>query len=212
MRHTLLVFLAGLIVAAPAAAASPDLDAPQVSVRWRLGFGGAGGVHAGYALALGYRAVATPDAVELIELDVSDQAALARLAGLPLLERRYRADQSELDPAPADPAPRPWYARQWLFWTAGGLAAAAALASGSGSSGEADPGFCGENNDDCTFSGNGNAACIGDTCVICDNGDVASGCGGGGLVETGFHGLQQRELALPALDAGTGGMGDLVAR
>ncbi len=75
----------------------------------------------------------------LVQFDVSRTGTLTRLAGIPVSAQAFKLgqtdDASDLDPETEQPENTPWYARQWVLWTAGGIALTAALASG----GEDDP-------------------------------------------------------------------------
>lgn len=201
----------------------------EARLSWRLGFGGAQPVQTGYALALGYRGYG-PDALagQLLELDVSDMRAFARLAGLPLFERSYGAAQNET-PAMAEPQAKPWYTRQWVWWTAGGVAATMALTGGDGS---VEYNHNGNNttnrNDGCAGvsanAGDTETPCASDTvgtqcaegadgevCVFCGNNGVTDGCSewtGRPVVAVVTVDPEHRRW----LDAGTGHMGDLTAR
>lgn len=207
------IALAGLILATPVAASSLDSGSPQASLGWRLDFGGADGLHAGYRLALAYRAAELADAVPLADLDVSDRTALARLAGIPLAARRFQADQNDLDHElmPGEAAPKPWYSRQWVLWTAGGLAATAALLTGGGA-GE-------ETGDDVSFSTDGaSSVCVLSGGTVADN-EIPGACtppvdgaSTGWADRPGRQGDLRESADHAHLDAGTGGMGDLVAR
>ena len=93
--RTALVLLAYLTTQSAGAA-----DRPEPSLSWRLAFG-AGQVETGYGLTLAYRAGGLDDAaLRVFEFDVSDRAALARIAGVPLLQRDYRASQDDAAAAP----------------------------------------------------------------------------------------------------------------
>jgi hypothetical protein len=148
--------------------ASGDPGRPEAHLTWRIAFGGSlHGIRTGYALAAGYRPADPGLPVpKLFELDVSDRAAVARLAGLPLFERAYAANQDEAeDPSTAAPAETPWYAKQWVWWTGAGVAilavaggSAAADAEKDGGGGDSGSGvLCGGNTgpiehpDDCTI-------------------------------------------------------------
>lgn len=204
-------------------------DRPEPGISWRLAFG-AGEVQTGYGLTLAYRAGDLEDAaLRLLELDVSDRAALARIAGLPLLQRDYRASQDEAAAAPEFRVAlsQPWYSRGWVWWTVGGLAATAALAGGGGeltsdyesngsgprSNGCVTSGNVGDQEIECTQVPDSGDQCVGDACVTCDDSfiTVGSDCSGWSARETAVQVTRDVERQR-WLDAGTGHMGDLVAR
>lgn len=126
----------GVALGAATLSAAHAAEAPEARFTWRLEFGGPTGTFGtGYALAVGYRTHgADAPAAQLLELDVSDRAALARLAGLPLLQRAYRNDLADTRSGAADE--KPWYSRQWVWWTLGGLGATAVLTSAGGGGSE----------------------------------------------------------------------------
>ena len=231
IRHFVLLLAASMGVAAPAAASS----LVNVQVTWRLSFGGNDGVHPGYGLHLVQRD-GDLAGTQLVTLDVSDRTALARLAGLPLLRQDYRLAQndeyvSEQPGEPSGAAEPSSRSHQWVWWTLGGLATTAALLTGGGSSGGGeDLTICGTN---CVSGptgpsgnvgpvifddGGAHADCSGADCAVCPNGDVLSDCEGGDdwlLPVPGLRGvLAQRPdpIRQSWLDAGTGQMGDLLAR
>ena len=218
--RTAFALLLSLNALSPAAAAGADGSFPEAQMTWRLAFGGPGqNLQTGYGLTVGYRGLEGTPAGQLIQLDVSDQAALARLAGLPLFQRDYRAQQNDGEVA-IESGSRPWYARQWVWWTAGGLAATSALA-GAGGGGENDvcTGICYEDDggpDGRTTAltyenGDVYAGCVEGQCAVCPDGSVASTC-------PGFVGMTSYAMVVTDverdrwLDAGTGHMGDLIAR
>lgn len=199
--------------------------AAEATLSWRLDFGGAQAPDPGYGLAVGYRGYAPdPVAGALFQVDVDGRRAFARVAGLPLFERNFRAELDDASEGAAPEGTRPWYARQWVLWTAGGLATTAALigGGGGGSSSETDGNNC--TGSPCTsgnvgpveFDGNGDVgtSCSGSDCVVCPDGDVVSDCDREGLLAPSAHGWV--EILAPDrarwLDAGTGHMGDLAAR
>ena len=209
-------------------------DRPEPSLSWRLAFG-AGQVQTGYGLTLAYRAGDLDGAaLRVLELDVSDRAAVARLAGVPLVQRDYRASQDDAATAPEFRVAlsEPWYTKQWVWWTVGGVAATAALAGGgseltidynetngnsprsdgcNGTSGNIGPQEIPCSDDAAPDTGD---QCVGDACVTCDDSviTVGSDCGGSWTA--------RREAVQPTrdierqqwLDAGTGHMGDLFRR
>ena len=220
-----LALLANLTALSAAQASSLASDA-ETTVSWRLGFG-AGPVQPGYGLTLGYRS-ADPDALagQLLEIDVSHRAAFARLAGLPLFERNYQSQQDEGDALPAGSGPTPWYTRKWVMWTVGGVAATAALAGSGGgitythNGGQTTTGrdgcstgnvSAGDEETPCASETVGTQCVEGEVCVFCGNNGVTGGCPewtdrrvvAGVTVD-----LEHQRW----LDAGTGRMGDLVAR
>lgn len=207
-------------------------DLPDASLSWRLAFGG-NAIETGYGLALAYGSGELAG-TRLVEIDVSDRAALARIAGLPLLDRSYRAQQNEALPAPEPATGTPWYSRRWVWWTLGGLAATAAAASGGGttidvndnnnnsSSSRGCTGVSGNAGDQdlgCTgVSESGNVVSTNDDGDVCAaegwGDDVPDGCvptSGNGFAAAAGTWLHER-ADTTWLDAGTGRMGDLVAR
>ena len=208
LGRTLFSLALGLGLLGPAAASS--LDAPDARLNWRLGFGGAtSSLQTGYALTVGYHAN-DPDspAAQLLELDVSGTAALARLAGLPLFERGYRSNEND-DVDDDVPSDKPWFARQWVWWTAGGLAATTALVQGGGGD-EGD-----SSSQDIGVRQEG--ICVMQGGTIADN-PVPEACtpeegAGTGWTARTPRTVEARDPARHAwLDAGTGHMGDLIAR
>jgi hypothetical protein len=218
-RRALLMVSIGLLGFTCAAAA----EAPHAQLEWRLGFGAGQPVQPGYGLSVGYRGHdADFPATRLFALDVADARAFARLAGLPLFERSYRMGQDEAAaPATSAPAQKPWYGRQWVWWTLGGVAAAASLGGSSISIDETGGGTTGSRSGCAGPSGNvgdeeipcateGQEACAGDLCAVCEDGVVTDRCDDwtGRVVRA----APTRDPAHEAwLDAGTGHMGDLLA-
>lgn len=225
MWSAVFFFVANLTALSQAAAAGPAEGGPQATLSWRLEFG-SGRFQPGYALAVGYR-TADPrqPATELFAVDVSDRAALARLAGVPLLDRRYRTDQTEGEAQPAATA-TPWYTRQWVLWTVGGLAATVALTGGDGSVEYNDNSSnTSRSEGDCLFTedgstvGNCNGTVVGtndegEPCAVDGFGnDVPDACvPTGGFVGSDARGPLALRRHTSSLDAGTGGMGDLFVR
>lgn len=221
--------LANLTALSPARAAGLGEAGPEATLSWRLEFG-AGGLHPGYALAVGYRSIPGQPAGELLAVDISDRAALARLAGVSLADRSYRADEAEDGALPSEPAARPWYARQWVLWTAGGLAATLAATGGDGSIEYNDNGgTTNRGGDSCTGVGvdaNGQSTpcaneTVGTQCVEGSDGQmVCVFCGSNGVTDGCNEWTDRRVVASRVLDprlqrwldAGTGHMGDLFAR
>ena len=190
-------------------------EGPDARLTWRLGFGGAGqSLQSGYGLALDYRSV-DPDspATQFLELDVSDRAAFARLAGLPLFERNYQSHQNEGDALPADSGSTPWYSHKWVMWTVGGLAATAALAGAGGGTDLCTGCYESSDNTGASVSGSSDdgTGCVNDDCALpCNPTTDPAGC-------IGFTGREPSVYVVDYerdrwLDAGTGQMGDLIAR
>src|SRR5689334_4590147 len=231
-----LTVLANLSMPSPASADSLD-GAAEATLTWRLGFGGGQPGAPGLGLALGYRSQdADGLAGRLLDLDLSGSGAQARLAGLPLFGSSYTAAQNEGAP-PAESAQKPWYTQSWALWTAGGLAAALALSQAAGNIDQC-TGICGQDGNE----GGSNVASVnngevcgtqgvdgapdtcaappggctpgGDACVNCDDSVVTSGCEGSGWtarpVRVAVTEVRDTEPAW--LSAGTGYMGDLLAR
>jgi hypothetical protein len=209
--------LAVLTAASPALAAGESAGAAEGTLSWRLAFGGPR-LETGYGLALGYRAAdpAAPSG-QLFEIDVSDRAAFARLAGLPLFGRDYRMSQDgDAGAQPAGASAKPWYTRQWVWWTVGGLATTAALGGGGGGDEEHCTGVCNQQNYGNTGTsasgvGDEGFGCVNDTCAVpCDADNKPAGCVGLTAMPATMQTLDYERLQW--LDAGTGGMGDLIAR
>jgi hypothetical protein len=201
-----LTLLASLTAAPAAFAGALATDDPQATLSWRLDWGG-GALLTGYGLALGYpSAVPGLAADRLLELEVSRQAARARLAGLPLLERGARLDQAAREDLQPEAGETPWYARPWVWWTAGGLALTAALAGGGGGN---------ETSQEINVSSGRICAVNGGT--VADE-PIPSACvpqqgaGSGWTARTAPAGGAGDPAREAWLDAGTGQMGDLVAR
>jgi len=204
LRRALFTLAASLACLTPAAASS--LDAPEAQFSWRLGFGGGHQLQPGYRLTVAYRDLqADAPTTELFALDVSGAAALARLAGLPLFGRAaYRSNQNE---GGAVLSTTPWYARRWVLWTVGAAAASAAL-SGSGGGDEGScAGTCNQENAGNFISSDGD----GNVCVNDENCTPVPG-GVVGLVGTPGASMSIDWERDRWLDAGTGHMGDLIAR
>ena len=212
----------GLLVSTTVAAPALAADGIEAGLSWRLDFGDHTLAPA-FGVSLGLRTDEPAiSSVRLFTIDASSTGSFASFAGVPLLTRSYQTSESaDSAPVTADSGARPWYARSWVLWTAGGLAATAALAGQGGSGNESHcTGIC---NQQC--AGNTASDCNGHvtvadqevptecapngTCVACHNtvlGDDS--CNGSGFVgESMFSG---RSDSSAALDAGTGGMGDLL--
>lgn len=224
--------LANLILLSPAHAGGLAGAAPEATLSWRLDFGGHE-IHTGYAAALGLRSVERDGlAGELFSLDVSDRNALARLAGVPLVSRSYRTDQHDLDEADGAPARKAWYSRQWVWWTVGGIATAAAVSGASIGSSEDGGGTFVVSGGPSGCSGGGNVGPMdvpetctppteggsvigtdddGNVCVIEGFGNPEDVCAPTGFAPRHSAGFLSR-IDTGGLDAGTGGMGDLLAR
>lgn len=233
-----LAFAAVINLSAVSSAAASELpdSSLEAGLAWRLAFGHAQ-VETGYGLTVGYRALdPNGPSGQLLAIDVSDRAALARLAGMPLLERDYRMGQdAEAAASPAEPAAKPWYTRSWVWWTVGGIAATAALGgseaeitynSGSNNNRNTNSQGClgvsgnaGDTDVGCVGAGEGGSVVgtndDGDPCAIYGFGDdIPDACvpaDGSGFAERPGRGTHER-VDTSWLDAGTGHMGDLVAR
>jgi len=214
------IWLLIALILAPVTARAAN--GPETQLTWRLQFG-AGAVTTGYGLAFGYRRGERAD-LRLLELDISDRAALARLAGLPLLARDYRMAQDE-GLAPVGAAEQtPWYARQWVWWTVGGIAATAAVGGGSGETATTCTGICNQQS-----TGNGvtvtdDGACVADencaeppcppgssVCVACDGSLVGGDCNQWTARRSGLE-FTARDREPQWLIEATGWMGDLLPR
>ena len=211
LRHALFALAANVGFLAPAAASG--LDAPEAGLSWRVGFGGATpSLQTGYTLSLGYRSHdADALTAQLLELDVSDRAAVAQLAGLPLFGRGHRLQAADdADPFPEDSSP--WYARKWAWWTAGGLAATAALLNAA--SGGEEP----TSSDITVSAGGARRVCVLSGGNVGDN-EIPEACtppvdetGTGWTDRADRRGDPRVVESAAHLDAGTGHMGDLIAR
>jgi hypothetical protein len=202
--------IAAVAFAVTGSAAAADMPvAPRIV--WSVGFGG-GDAAPGLALALDVAGDTLRAAPSVVELGLGPNGAGLQLAGLPLWRRNFSLGQAE-DPGYQSTAqPKPWYARQWVLWTAGGLAATAALL------GSLDGGSTEQHNMQITSSENSGPATVNG-----ENGEYTVCVGGPDVcapVDTngGLRGRVTTSKALrPAgndawLDAGTGHMGDLYAR
>jgi hypothetical protein len=151
----------------------------------------------------------------IVQFDVRGGFGELRLAGVPLWLNRYSLGQAEdVGDSPAGSGSKPWYARQWIWWTAGGIAAAAAL-TGLGDEKTICTGTCNQNNTGGGESGttvnvlspDPEQTCatkgidpLPDTCV--DDPGLA-----GGIVDVRFAATTDASW----LDSGSGHMGDLIA-
>jgi hypothetical protein len=202
------VFLALFALSGPCLAAEPAASAVEAGLSWRLAFGGRA-LEAGYGLSLGYRNTSEhfSPLSRLVEFRTDRRFAAATVAGLPLFTRSFQANQSEADAAyDTGVIAKPWYTRSWFLWTAGGIAASAALAT-AGSSGDektcAPGGTCNQ-----TCAGNTLSTCNGSFCVQGDENCVPTNPAVGYADRRASFG-ELRERIDAALDEGTGGMGDL---
>lgn len=214
-------------------------DGATATLSWRLGFG-AGEVQPGYALAFGYRgAERGAVSANLFALEVTDLGAFARVAGLPLHGNGLRAELDDGVAGAAEMQPaRPWFARPWVLWTAGGLAATLAVAGGdgevelchncnnsnSGQTASTNVGSVNGNGEVCGTQGVPGApdtcaeagGCVpgGAACVNCNDSGVTQGCEGEGWTARRHAGAATdlRDIEPGWLAAGTGGMGDLIPR
>ena len=127
------VSLFAALFAAPAVQAA-DTDA---RFQWSLEFGSSR-METSYGLSLGYRTGEHfAPLSKLVEFKVSGSGALASVAGLPLFANSYQANQSASDQAyDAGVDTRPWYSKQWVYWTLGGVAATAAILGNNNSTSE----------------------------------------------------------------------------
>lgn len=199
-----LASLTNLIAASASSAADFPAGAPEAAFSWRLTFGGSQSPKPAFSLALGYRDLDTQASGQVLEWDVSERSTRTRLMGMPLLERDHRVAQNN-NPAEELIEPTPWYTRPWVLWTAGGLAATAALAGGGGGGGD-------DSQDINVVSSESD----GDVCAVSGvpgAPDVCAAPEGQGFAEN----LATTSRFAPRtsdawLDAGTGHMGDLLAR
>jgi len=224
-----LLVLAAANLTGTSFAADMDLGegAAEATFSWRVGFGGAGAPQPGYGLAVGFRGHG-PDPISgrLVQVDVDGNRAFARIAGLPLFDRDFHA---RLDDTGADAptgAATPWYARQWVWWTAGGLAATMALTGGDStieynstsqnSSGSRSNCSSIDGEEVCTEGGSiVSTNDEGELCAAEGWGDeIPDGCvpEGEGFVAREARWSMDSRTHSAWLDAGTGHMGDLLAR
>jgi hypothetical protein len=218
MRHILL--LPVLLLAAAGAQAAPlDSDHVEPAFYWSGHFGGSAPPSAALGLELRYRVSGARQAAAapaLFALDLDPAGLLAKMAGAPLLQQRFRVNQAE---AAELPVATHWYTHQWVWWTAGGVAATAALASAVGGSDNEErhcTGTCNQTQTGPNLSidaQNGSGiGCIGQNCVACNNGDIASDCTNL-TSRSGEPWLESRDAEIARRSiAGTGGMGQLIAR
>jgi hypothetical protein len=216
LRRVVLILTASLGGFGSVAAAA----APDAQFQWRLAFGGGQPVQPGYGLSVGYRGHdADFPAARLFALDVTHARAFARLAGLPLFDRSDRSDASDALDDDAAATEQPWYGRQWILWTVGGIAATASLiASAGGGSSEGSNEINIQTGGSCFNAGGGNIlddeipeteTCVPEDEIGCD--DAASDCPG--WTARSARAAPARDPEHDAwLDAGTGHMGDLPAR
>lgn len=218
LSRTIFALIASLVAAAPAAAADlvPTSEL-QAQFNWRVAFGGPSQhLETRYGLGLGYRASTDAPQASLFQLDIGNTGASALLAGLPVMARSYRADDTaSVEAAVATGTEQtPWYAHQWIWWTTGGVALTAALA-GSGSHH-----YCA---DTCYTNSNGtsnSSVSVGNpdpnqTCVTKGVDPAPDTCVGDPAVPLVGSADDPRFYVSASegwLDAGNGGMGDLVAQ
>lgn len=208
-RPAAVVLLACLACPVSVLAAAPEAQAIEAGVNWTLAFG-ASQVRTGYDLHLGYRPDdSSPLAMPVARLSVDDTSSLATIAGLPVAAHAWAARQSAGDAAydTGLEAPKPWYEQSWFYWTLGGVAVSAMLATAGSSSGDqhscAPGGTC---NQDCT--GNTLSTCNGSFCVQDDQNCVPTSVGTGGYAERRAGASGERPTEEEIVDV-HGGMGDL---
>jgi hypothetical protein len=215
LQGAALTLLVNLSALSPVAASDFSPETPEARLSWRLGFGGTGAIRTGVGLALGYRIDGLESLATLADVDVTDRIALARLAGLPVLRRPFRTNAEGDEPIDEEPihGTEPGNAH-WGWWAAAGVAAlvvagaAGNAAEDHGGDGPKTPGTTGvTKNDDGVYVG-----CVEGTCAVCPDGSPAEHCGEGFVAWAIPRGYSANDLAAARLDAGTGGMGDLIAR
>lgn len=212
----------GLLVAmgvqSPVMASDWGADLPEARLSWNLGFGGDAGIRGGYGFGLAYRVHGLEEPATVVAFEVANRVVQARLAGVPVFERTYSESAAEDFPEVIEEetpeAGAESSSPSWGWWAAGAAVALAVAASASASAeegeGEGDdfenPGTTGvTQNDDGTWVG-----CVNGTCAVCPEGDVAEACGDT-YVATIRRGSAAGDLERQRrLDAGTGGMGDLL--
>lgn len=185
---------------------------------WGLSFGGAANVAPTAELAFDLPShVAEQPTVAGAQLELSEAGSALRLMGVALWQRRDALAQNESAPAGSASAASssPWYEHQWVYWTLGSLAATAALASSGGTSVHSSSNNTTTNG----TSGRGGIACGGANVGPVDTGSgCVVGCPGPsqnsciGLIDLQGMSAYLKEADETWLEAGTGGMGDLVAR
>jgi hypothetical protein len=203
-----LLIVANLSAPSQAGTLDDPASAPEATLAWRLGFGAASGWRPGYTLTIGYRGLAPDRApTRLLDLDVTDLRAAAHVAGMPIFQRDFSAYSEETATPAETPESKPWYARQWVWWTAGGIAAAVALTGAAG----------GSESEQHTLQiqdrGSGPATINGDLedgYEVCAGGsDTCADVPGPGWMATAHGQLDRPDDS--SWGAGTGGMGDLIA-
>jgi hypothetical protein len=235
-----LMLLANLGITGTAFADGSLAAEAEAAIAWHLGFGGGQPLEPRLGLTLGFRG--TEVSRQLLDLGLSGAGASAHLAGLPLFEARYLSAQNDIDvdevedeAMAAAPAPKPWYAKPWVLWTAGGLAALA-LTGGAeikycGDCGSHDGG--GEGQGANIASGNGNELCGtegvdgvpdscverpsgctpgGNVCMNCNDSEITQDCEGWTARPGALVLVEVRDIEPEWLSAGTGHMGDLFPR
>ncbi len=102
---------------------------------WRVEFGGRDNpLHPSLRLGLVQMSGPISDAhPELISINFTPTQLLANLAGVPLMQHKFRLSQQEEAPVPVPAEESPWYSSKWL-WVAGAAAVGgvAILASSKG--------------------------------------------------------------------------------
>ena len=186
-----------------------DFGSTEPGLYWRMEFG-AVQTQPGpsYGLALRYRAESELPLPALVRFDITPTHFTTQFAGIPFSEHSYRAYQDEDETVPGEEpaASSPWYARKWVWWTAGGLALTAVLAGG-----ESDTNNTTASNSGCANSGGCGIACANGECVVpCANfPDCVTLLPGTQSIDASITENTDRQYEL---DAGTGQMGDLQAR
>jgi hypothetical protein len=189
LLNTLL--LASLIALTPARAAEPEAQ-----LGWGLEFGGS-----------------SPSVQPVYRLGLA-------VDGFALVQRTYRLTATDGDGATeVEGTGESGSSGGWVPWVVGGVVAIVAIGTEFADDARRDHACIGCSDDgggtdvtgaDVDDDGN-TVGCVGDECVVCPNGDVASTCDG--LVSRALRGDLEIDVERQRwLDAGTGHMGDLLQR
>lgn len=215
MRISILALACAVAAGICSAASAAEPNPLEPAVYWRVAFGAP---HESPALVYGFalRHGSAPEraAPALVEFDVSPTGTLTRVAGIPISAQAFNLNHTDETDPESEPAARtPWYARQWVMWTALGLAATGAALEGLGE----DDSHNSENNNNNTNS-DGSGIIVGDVpgtvCVFRGVPPFPDTCVEAGLVsaESGRTSILPDREGLHWPDSGTGQMGDLIAR
>lgn len=203
----------GLAMLTPALASDP----PEPQFGWSLAFGAGASLQPHVKLGLRYPNAGLEGASPtLLEVEASGRGLLAQLAGVPLLERSFRASQSE-EVVTVESSTHE--ETNWTLWAVGGAAAIAVLVAGKSEdcahdcdhvnvARESGTDTTGVSADDDGVA----VGCTNGTCVVCPDGSMAEHCGSS-LLPAWQRGFEERDIERQRwLDAGNGQMGDLLAR